>query len=93
MNLDEAKTVLSGYSRKLSFWRRSVYLELIIIILFAILAFLIRLGTGNYLVPAILAGCMIPTTFFLCFSLYKIRFWEDKVDRQSIDVSLLDFQR
>lgn len=93
MNLDEAKAGLAACYRKVSLWRQSLYLGLIVTVLFAILAFSIRLVTGNYLLPAILSGCMIPAALFVCVSLYKIRSWEDKAERQSLDVSLLDFQR
>ena len=92
MNLEEAKAVLARCCRKLSFWRHALYLGLTATVLLAVLAFLIRLGTGKYLLPVILSGCMIPAALFVCLSLYKIRFWQDKTKRQIFDVSLLESQ-
>lgn len=88
----DAKDTLVMYYSKTSFWRRAVYLGLIVTVLFAALAFLIRLSTGNYTLPALLAVSMIPATIFICFSLCKMRTWEDKANRQSLDVYLLDAQ-
>jgi len=90
MNLDEAKAVLAKCYRKVSFWRRNLYIGLFAIVLFAVLAFSIMLSTDNYLLPALLGGCMLSTFFLFCFSLYKTRFWEDKAERQFLDVALLD---
>ena len=92
MNHDEVKAALTKSYHKVSFWRRALYLGLIATVLLAVLAFSIRLSTGNYLFPALLAGCMFPAAIFVCFSLYKARLWADKAERQSLDISLLDFQ-
>lgn len=92
MKLDEGKAVLAKYYRKVIFWYRAAHFGLILIILFGILSFLIRLSTDNYALPVILASVMIPATIFVCFSLYRMRFWGDKAERQSLDLALMDFQ-
>lgn len=92
MNHDEAKAALNRCYRKVSVWRRAVYLGLFATVLFAVIAFLIRVGTGNYIFPVILSGCMILAALFVGISLCKMQFWQDKTERQALDVSLWDFQ-
>lgn len=52
---------------------------LFITVTLALMAFIIRLSTGDYTLPAILAVCMFLSTFFVFFSFYKMRFWQDKL--------------
>lgn len=83
---------LIKYYGKASFWRWAAYLSVLSIVLLAALAFSIRLISGNYLLPVLLSGCMFLAFLFFCFSLYKMRFWNDKAARQLVDVRLLDAQ-
>ena len=88
MSFNEVNIELDKCSRKFLFWRRSLYLELFAIGMFALVAFFVRLITDNYVLPILLSGSMILVFVFFCFSLYRMKYWEDKAERYSIEISL-----
>ena len=88
MSFNEINIALDRCSRKISFWSRAVYLELFTIVLFALLALSIRLSTDNYAIPVLLSGAMIAVAIFVCFSMFKVRSWQNKSERYSIELSL-----
>lgn len=65
---------------RMRLWLRLFYLSMLAIVLLAVLAFAVRLATGAYWLPAILAGCMLPVFLFICLSISKWRQWESRVE-------------
>ena len=83
-DVEKYKNLVVEYCNNVSVWRKRTYISLLIIVLLAAFAFVVRVSTGNYMVSAVLAICMIPVTFFVFFSFYKFRFWQDRLKMNAL---------
>lgn len=79
-NLGKWRSEVDGCRKRMRLYLRLVYLSSAAIIVFALLAFVIRLATGAYWLPVILGGCMLPSAGLLIFSLLRWRSWESQAD-------------
>ncbi len=66
--------------KKVRFYLRFVYLSLAAIIVFALLAFMVRLATGAYWLPVIFGGCMLLSAALMIFFLLRWRSWESQAE-------------
>lgn len=78
----ESNLYLDKRYRKVRFWQRAIFLGTVATVLFAVLAFTIRLSTDIYSAPAFLAAAMFPAVVFICFSVCKMYSWEKRAQRQ-----------
>ena len=78
--LKETNSSLANYYKKARFWRCLTYLSLFAIVLLAFAAFTVRVVTRDYWFPVFLTAFMFPALALICFSMYRIQFWEDKAE-------------